>query len=71
MSHVFTLTLTDSHVPRWFTEGLAVHEETAVSPEWGDRLAPPSSWPSRTRSYCRLRSWTAASCIPPDPCRWW
>jgi tetratricopeptide (TPR) repeat protein len=41
MSHVFTLTLTDSHVPRWFTEGLAVHEETAVSPEWGDRLSPP------------------------------
>ena len=41
MSHVFSLTLTDSHVPRWFTEGLAVHEETAVSPEWGDRLAPP------------------------------
>jgi tetratricopeptide (TPR) repeat protein len=40
MSHVFTLTLTDSHVPRWFTEGLAVHEETAISPEWGDRLAP-------------------------------
>jgi tetratricopeptide (TPR) repeat protein len=40
MSHVFTLTLTDSHVPRWFTEGLAVHEETAVSPEWGDRLIP-------------------------------
>jgi len=40
MSHVFTLTLTDSHVPRWFTEGIAVHEETAVSPEWGDRLTP-------------------------------
>jgi hypothetical protein len=37
MSHVFTLTMTDSHVPRWFTEGIAVHEETAVSPEWGDR----------------------------------
>jgi tetratricopeptide (TPR) repeat protein len=40
MSHVFTLTLTDSHVPRWFTEGIAVHEETAVSPEWGDRVIP-------------------------------
>ena len=40
MSHVFTLTLTNSRVPRWFTEGIAVHEETAVSPEWGDRLAP-------------------------------
>ena len=27
-------------MPRWFTEGLAVHEETAVSPDWGDRLSP-------------------------------
>ena len=40
MSHVFTLTATSHHVPRWFTEGLAVHEETAVSPDWGDRLSP-------------------------------
>jgi len=40
MSHVFTLTMTDSHVPRWFTEGIAVHEETAASPEWGDRMIP-------------------------------
>ena len=40
MSHVFTLSMTHSHVPRWFTEGMAVHEETAASPEWGDRLGP-------------------------------
>jgi len=40
MSHVFTLTMTNSRVPRWFTEGIAVHEETAASPEWGDRLNP-------------------------------
>ena len=40
MSHVFTLAMTDSHVPRWFTEGIAVYEETAVNPEWGDRLGP-------------------------------
>ena len=40
LSHVFTLTATGSKVPRWFTEGLAVHEETAVSPDWGDRLSP-------------------------------
>ncbi len=40
MSHVFTLTMTNHRVPRWFTEGVAVHEETAVSPEWGDRLGP-------------------------------
>jgi tetratricopeptide (TPR) repeat protein len=40
MSHVFILTATNSRVPRWFTEGLAVHEETQVSPEWGDRISP-------------------------------
>jgi tetratricopeptide (TPR) repeat protein len=40
MSHVFTLTMTGHRVPRWFTEGIAVHEETAASPEWGDRLGP-------------------------------
>ena len=40
MSHVFTLTATGHRVPRWFTEGMAVHEETAVSPDWGDRLSP-------------------------------
>jgi tetratricopeptide (TPR) repeat protein len=38
ISHVFTLAMTNSHVPRWFTEGIAVHEEAAASPEWGDRL---------------------------------
>ncbi len=40
MSHVYVLTMTDSRVPRWFTEGLAVYEETAISPEWGDRMTP-------------------------------
>ena len=40
MSHVFTLAMTNHRVPRWFTEGIAVHEETAASPEWGDRLGP-------------------------------
>ena len=40
LSHVYTLTATGHKVPRWFTEGLAVHEETAVSPDWGDRLSP-------------------------------
>jgi len=40
MSHVFILTATHHRVPRWFTEGLAVHEETQASPEWGDPLTP-------------------------------
>jgi len=40
MSHVFILAATHHRVPRWFTEGLAVHEETQASPEWGDPLTP-------------------------------
>jgi tetratricopeptide (TPR) repeat protein len=42
MSHVFILTATNHRVPRWFTEGLAVHEEGTASgrPEWADRLTP-------------------------------
>jgi tetratricopeptide (TPR) repeat protein len=27
-------------VPRWFTEGLAVHEEGQANPEWANRLTP-------------------------------
>lgn len=40
MSHVYVLTATNNHVPRWFTEGLAVHEEGEGSPEWGNRATP-------------------------------
>src|SRR6185312_11757727 len=40
MSHVFILSATRHRVPRWFTEGLAVHEETQSSPEWGDPMTP-------------------------------
>ncbi|RXH57290.1 peptidase MA family metallohydrolase [Granulicella sibirica] len=40
MSHVYILQATNHRVPRWFTEGLAVHEEGAASPEWSNRLTP-------------------------------
>jgi cellulose synthase operon protein C len=40
MSHVYILTMTNHRVPRWFAEGLAVHEETQASPEWGNRVTP-------------------------------
>jgi len=40
MSHVYVLTATKFRVPRWFTEGVAVHEETAAAPDWGDRMTP-------------------------------
>jgi tetratricopeptide (TPR) repeat protein len=40
MSHVFILSATNYRVPRWFTEGLAVHEEGQANPEWANRLTP-------------------------------
>jgi DNA-binding SARP family transcriptional activator len=40
LSHVYVLSMTKSRTPRWFTEGLAVYEETAIHPEWGDRMTP-------------------------------
>jgi tetratricopeptide (TPR) repeat protein len=40
MSHVFILSATNGRVPRWFTEGLAVHEEGERSAEWGNRVTP-------------------------------
>lgn len=40
MSHVYSITATNQRVPRWFTEGLAVHEEGQRSPEWSDRVTP-------------------------------
>ena len=40
MSHVFILTATNHRVPRWFTEGLAVHEEGQRSEEWKNRATP-------------------------------
>ena len=44
LSHVFTLQATNHRVPRWFTEGVAVHEETATNPEWGERVTPQILW---------------------------
>jgi len=40
LSHVYVLTATHHLVPRWFTEGLAVHEEGAAEANWGDRMTP-------------------------------
>ncbi|MBV8864210.1 MAG: tetratricopeptide repeat protein [Acidobacteriaceae bacterium] len=40
LSHVYVLTSTHHLVPRWFAEGVAVHEEGVVAPDWGSRLTP-------------------------------
>ncbi|HEY0264673.1 MAG TPA: tetratricopeptide repeat protein [Granulicella sp.] len=40
MDHVYVLTITQYRVPRWFAEGIAVHEEGQASPEWSNRATP-------------------------------
>jgi tetratricopeptide (TPR) repeat protein len=40
MNHVFVLTATNHRVPRWFAEGLAVHEEGEANSRWSNRLTP-------------------------------
>jgi cellulose synthase operon protein C len=39
LAHTFTLGLTGNKVPRWFTEGLSVHEEHRARPGWGDDVS--------------------------------
>ena len=35
LAHAFHLSMTGNRVPRWFTEGLAVHEQRSGRPGWG------------------------------------
>ncbi len=41
MAHVVHLGMTGHHVPRWLSEGLAVHEERLAGPGWGSRPGLP------------------------------
>ena len=40
MAHVFHLGLTEHQVPRWFSEGLAVHEQRQARAGWGHQPSP-------------------------------
>ncbi len=40
LAHVFAIQLSNSHVPRWFTEGLSEYETTIARPEWRRELDP-------------------------------
>ena len=40
MAHVFHLGLSEHEVPRWFSEGLAVHEQRQARPGWGHQPSP-------------------------------
>lgn len=40
VAHAFHLGMTDHRVPRWLTEGLAVHEERRARTGWGQDVSP-------------------------------
>ncbi|MBT8395560.1 MAG: tetratricopeptide repeat protein, partial [Gemmatimonadetes bacterium] len=39
-AHAFHLAMSDHRVPRWFTEGLAVHEQHLARDRWGHKASP-------------------------------
>lgn len=41
LSHTFHLAMTDNRVPRWFSEGLAVHEQRKAREGWGHQAGIP------------------------------
>ena len=40
IAHAFHLSMSDHRVPRWFTEGLAVHEQHLARDRWGHKASP-------------------------------
>ncbi|MBI5280383.1 MAG: tetratricopeptide repeat protein [Candidatus Solibacter usitatus] len=40
LSHAYVVSATRHRVPRWFTEGVSVFEETATRPEWREPITP-------------------------------
>ena len=40
LAHAFHMGMTANRVPRWFTEGLAVHEQRSARPGWGHPVTP-------------------------------
>ncbi len=40
IAHSFHMGVSDNEVPRWFSEGLAVHEQRKANPNWGHQASP-------------------------------
>ena len=64
MSHVYILTATNHRVPRWFTEGLAVHEETRSRSRMGRPHHAGHPRRHRDKKLLPVADSTAASSVP-------
>ena len=71
MSHVFILTATNHRVPRWFTEGLAVHEEGEHSAEWRNRATPDVIAAIRDKKLLPVAKLDRGFVFPDYPARSW
>src|SRR5258708_35380443 len=71
ISHVYILMATKHRVPRWFTEGLAVHEEGVASgrPEGADRLTPEGVAGIRGKELLAVAKVGRGVVVPGDPGR--
>lgn len=60
LAHVFHIQLSKSHVPRWFTEGLAEYETLSERPEWSREHDPALYEALRTSRLPQVGSMTRA-----------
>jgi len=67
LSHSYILVMSKFLVPRWFTEGISVHEETQASPEWGDPVDPTTLMALRDKKFLPVEDLDSGFVRPKDP----
>jgi tetratricopeptide (TPR) repeat protein len=67
LSHSYILVMSKFLVPRWFTEGISVHEETQASPEWGDPVEPYVLVAIKDKKFLPVEDLDSGFIRPKDP----
>ncbi len=67
LSHSYILVKSKFLVPRWFTEGVSVHEETMADPEWGDPVEPSSLIALKDKKFLPVADLDSGFVRPKDP----
>lgn len=67
LSHSYILVKSKYLVPRWFTEGISVHEETQASAEWGDNVEPPMLEALKEKKFLPVEDFDSGFVRPKNP----
>ncbi|MFN9297551.1 MAG: tetratricopeptide repeat protein [Acidobacteriota bacterium] len=67
LSHSYILVMSKFLVPRWFTEGISVHEETQVSSEWGDPVESAVLMAIKEKKFLPVAELDSGFVRPKDP----